>query len=191
MTPSRATITGLLRAWGGGDARAAEVLLPLVYGELKRMAAHYLRGERPDHRLEPAALVHEAYLRLVRHGTVAWRSREHFFGLAARAMREVLIDRARARRRKKRGDGAVRVDFEHVGLLPPQRHAALIALDDALAELARLDPPKAATVELHFFAGFTVRETARLLGCSTATVTRRWRMAKDWLARWVGRPSAR
>lgn len=180
-------MTELLLAWRAGDGAAPEKLLALVYGELKRLAAQQLRGERRDHTLQPTALLHEAYLRLTRGEVVAWQSRDHFFRVAARAMREVLIDHARAHLRKKRGSAPLRVDLESVGLLVSERPAALVALDEALAELARLDAAKAAVVDLHFFGGFSVAETARVLGCSTATVTRHWRLAKAWLAREVGR----
>jgi len=185
MSRRPGTVTELLQMWGAADRAATEKLLSLVYVELKRLAAHRLRGERVDHTLEPTALVHEAFLRLRRSPEIHWQSRGHFYGVAARAMREVLIDHARSHLRKKRGGGAMRVDLDHAGLLVSERPAALLALDCALNELARLDPTKASVVELHFFGGFTVAETARLLGCSTATVSRQWRMAKAWLAREV------
>ncbi len=187
MSASSGAVTDLLLAWGAGDRAATERLLGLVYGELKRLAAHYLRGERPDHTLEPTALVHEAYMRLSRSREISWRSREHFYGVAARAMREVLIDHARAHLSQKRGGGGVKVELERVGLLVSRRPEALIALDEALSELGRLDPLKAAIVELHFFGGFSLVETGRCVSCSTATVTRHWRLAKAWLAREVGR----
>lgn len=187
MNRSAEAVTDLLLAWTGGDRAATERLLSLVYAELKRLAAGQLRGERADHTLEPTALVHEAYLRLSRSHRVSWQNREHFFGVAARAMREVLIDHARAHLSQKRGGGAVRVELEHVGLLLSERPADLIALDEALTELARLDRVKAAVVELHFFGGFSVAETASCLRCSAATVTRHWRLAKVWLAREVSR----
>jgi RNA polymerase sigma factor (TIGR02999 family) len=180
-------ITDLIASWRAGDGAASEKLFARVYGELKRLARRQLRDERPDHTLQPTALVHEAYLRLSRSPAVAWQSREHFFRIAGRAMREVLIDHARTHRRQKRGSGTVRVQLQQVGLLLAEQPAALLALGEALAELSRLDPAKAAVVELHFFGGFSVAETGRILECSSATVTRHWRLAKAWLAREVRR----
>jgi RNA polymerase sigma factor (TIGR02999 family) len=182
MGDAAATVTTLLRAWGGGDHAAFERLTPLVYDELRRRARHYLRGERPHHTLRPTALVHEAYLRLIRLDQVEWQDRAHFFALAARQMRRILVDSARARQNRKRGGGAVRVTFTE-SLLVPRSSPDLIALDEALDLLAGKDERKARVVELRFFGGLTNEEIGAALGISTDTVTRDWQMAKLWLRR--------
>jgi RNA polymerase sigma-70 factor (ECF subfamily) len=175
-------VTTLLRAWRGGDQAAFGRLTPLVYDELRRRARHYLRGERPNHTLTPTALVHEVYLRMVNIAQVDWRDRTHFLALAARQMRRILVDSARARRYQKRGGGALTVTFED-GLAGSTRSPDLIALDDALDALALQDARKARVVELRFFGGLTNEEIAAVLGISTDTVTRDWQMAKLWLRR--------
>lgn len=173
--------TGLLQAWRAGEAAAAEQLLPRVYGELRRVAARQLRAERPDHTLDPSDLVHEAYLRLFGGADIPWQDRVHFFAVAANMMRRLLVDHARKRQRHKRGAGTVHVALERAAEVADPRQPDLLALDDALHDLAAFDPQKATIVELHFFGGLSVAETAAVVGCSTATVTRHWRMAKAWL----------
>jgi RNA polymerase sigma factor (TIGR02999 family) len=159
--------------------------MPLVYRELRRRAASYLRAERPDHTLQPTALVHEAYLRLVDQRSVSWANRSHFFGIAAQLMRRILVDHARRRQAAKRA--AVYRVTATAGDLPSGEHAPeLLALDGALADLEKLDPRQARIVELRFFAGLTVEETAEVTGVSPATVNREWRTARAWLRREIG-----
>lgn len=179
-----ATITRLLRAWNGGDDEALRALMERAYGELRRIAAGYLRHERADHTLEASALVHEAYLRLDRQA-VAWRNRLHFYAIAARLMRRILLDYARRSGYAKRGGGAVRVPLIEAAVPAAPRPALLCALDGALGELAILDPELARIVELRFFVGLTAGEIGALLGLSIATVTRRWRIARGWLYRYL------
>jgi RNA polymerase sigma factor (TIGR02999 family) len=175
-------VTTLLRAWRLGDQEALGRLMPLVYDALHRKARHYLRGERQNHTLTPTALVHEVYLRMANIGRVDWHDRTHFFALAARQIRRVLVDSARAHRYQKRGGGALKVTFEE-GLVVTDRGRDLVALDDALDVLALQDERKARVVELRFFGGLTNEEIAAALGISTDTVTRDWQMAKLWLRR--------
>jgi RNA polymerase sigma factor (TIGR02999 family) len=182
MADSAGAVTTLLRAWRRGDQAAFERLTPLVYDQLRRRARHYLRGERPNHTLRPTALVHEAYLRLVNLDQVDWQDRSHFFALAARQMRRILVDSARARRYHKRGGGAVSVTFDEA-LAVSRRDPDLVALDDALELLAQRDERKVRVVELRFFGGLTNDEIATALGISSDTVTRDWQMAKLWLRR--------
>jgi RNA polymerase sigma factor (TIGR02999 family) len=179
-----ADITALLRDWSGGDHEALERLMPAVYGELKRLAASYLRSERPGHTLQPTALVHEAYLRLQGQRSVAWSNRAHFFGIAARIMRRILVDHARRRGAAKRDAAALRLTL--VDDAAGDRAPELIALDTALTSLERLDPQQARVVELRYFGGLTVEETAEAAGISTATVKREWRTARAWLRREIG-----
>ena len=182
MTEPAAAVTDLLRAWRRGDPAAFDRLTPLVYDELRRRARHYLRGERPDHTLRPTALVHEVFLRLVHLDDIDWQDRAHFFALAARQMRRILVDSARARRYGKRGGGAPNVTFEE-GLAISARAPDLVALDDALELLAAQDERKARVVELRFFGGLANEEIAAALGISSDTVTRDWKMARLWLQR--------
>ena len=175
-------VTTLLRAWRLGDRAAFERLTPLVYDELRRRARFDLRGERPDHTLRPTALVHEVYLRLVNLDQVDWQDRTHFFVLAARQMRRILVDSARARHFKKRGGGAFNVTFDEE-LAVSERASDLVALDEALELLAATDERKARVVELRFFGGLKNEEIAAALDISTDTVTRDWQMAKLWLRR--------
>ena len=182
MAEAASAITTLLRAWRRGDQAAFERLTPLVYDQLRRRARHYLRGERPNHTLRPTALVHEAYLRLVNLDQVDWQDRSHFFALAARQMRRILVDSARARRYQKRGGGAVSVTFDEA-LAVSRRDPDLVALVDALELLAQQDERKVRVVELRFFGGLTNDEIAAALGISSDTVTRDWQMAKLWLRR--------
>lgn len=172
----------LLRAWSGGDSKALDKLTPIVYDELRRLARHYLRGERPDHSLQTTALVHEAYLRLVDHTRMEWQDRAHFFAVSARVMRRILVDHAR-RRNAKRGRGLRRVALEEATMVGGERPTDLAALDDALTSLAERDPRKAQVVEMRFFGGLSVDESAEVLGVSSVTVMREWRTAKAWLYR--------
>lgn len=179
-----ANITQLLHDWGEGDDRAFDELLPLIYSELHRRAAIYLRHERQNHTLQPTALVHEAYLKLVDQSNVRWENRMHFFAVAARAMREILIDHAKSRKREKRGGGAENLPLEEALLAAAeQSDVDLIALDEALTRLGEIDPQQVRIVELRYFCGLNLDETAETLGISRATVARDWTMAKAWLHR--------
>lgn len=174
-------VTRLLERWSGGDERALEELWPLVYRELRRLAAHYLRGERKDHTLQPTALVHEAYLRVLDMRHIDWQNRAHFIGLAAQMMRRVLVDHARARDAGKRGGGARPVSLSEADTLMPAINPDLLALGEALDRLEEAYPEKGRVVELRFFGGLSIEETAKVLGVSTPTVERDWRFAKAWL----------
>jgi len=178
-------VTGLLRRWSEGDPQALESLMPLVYEELRRLAASYLRSERPGHTLQPTALVHEAYLRMVGQKNVLWQNRGHFFGIAAQMMRRILIDDARRRSAAKRDGGPLRVDLDVLenGEASVDRAAELLALDSALERLETLDPRQGQIVELRFYGGLTVEEAAEVIGISTATVKREFRIARAWLRR--------
>ena len=184
--PARGEVTALLHDWSGGDRRALERLMPLVYDELRRLAASYLRSERRDHTLQPTALVHEAYLRLVDQRSTDWRNRAHSFGIAAQMMRRILVDHARRRLAAKRSGVAAPVSTESVDAGAPDRSTEVLALDRALEKLERLDPTQARVVELRFFAGLTVEETAEVAKVSPATVKREWRTARAWLRREIG-----
>jgi len=176
-------VSTLLHAWGRGDLHARDDLLPLVYRELRRQAVRYLQRERVDHTLQPTALVHEAYLRLVGQERVAWQNRAQFFGVAAQMMRRILVDHARTRRAAKRPDRALRVTLnDHVAAVAP-RDCELLLLDQALAELMLLDPRHAQIVELRYFGGLSEQEVAAVLSLSRSTVTREWQSAKAWLYR--------
>lgn len=174
-------ITSLLMAWRGGDEDALTELMPQVYHKLREIAGFLVRGERTDHTLETTALVHEAFLRLVDIERISWRDRAHFFAMCARIMRRVLVDHARHHCREKRGGGAQRVEGSELGRLPSERAPRLVALDEALRELAERDEEKARIVELRFFGGLDREEIAEVLDISSATVTRRWRSARAWL----------
>jgi RNA polymerase sigma factor (TIGR02999 family) len=182
--PSETGVTGLLLRWSQGDAEALERLLPLVYDECRRIAARQLRGERREHTLGPTALVHELYLKLVDQRRVSWKNRAQFFGVAAQLMRRILVDYARARHAQKRDGSRTLISLD--GALEPQeesRVADVLAIDEALDRLAERDPDQQRIVELRFFAGLTVEETAHVLGRSPRTVKREWRLAKAWLFR--------
>lgn len=183
-------ITGLLVAWRGGDGDALAELMPRVYRRLKQIAGHLVRRERQSRALDTTALVHEAYLRLVDLERIGWRDRVHFFAMCARIMRRVLVDHARHRGREKRGGGAHRVDTAELGRLSSERAPELVALDDALGELAQIDAQMAKIVELRFFGGLDREEIAEVIGVSSATVTRRWRTARAWLIRYLNRESS-
>jgi RNA polymerase sigma factor (TIGR02999 family) len=176
-------ITRQLIAWSNGDEAALEKLIPAVYQELRRMADHYLRGENAGHSLQPTALVHEAYLRLIDQTKVEWHNRAHFFGVAAQMMRRILIDHAKAKYRVKRGGAAVKVALDENANFTHERASELLALDDALQALAALDQRKSQIVELRYFGGLTIEETAQVLGISDKTVMRDWSLAKAWLYR--------
>jgi RNA polymerase sigma factor (TIGR02999 family) len=186
MTGSR-SVTALLAKWGRGDHAALDELLPLVYTELHRMAARQLRRERPNHTLQPTALVHEAYLRLVDQRQVDWEGRAHFYGVAAQVMRRILVDHARRHAAAKRGDGLPGVALDELAdAAAPADNPSVIALDDALQRLQVVDADLARIVELRAFAGLTIEEAARVLGVSAATAKREWRAARAWLAGELG-----
>jgi len=181
MASSPQGVTQLLLAWNQGDQAALDQLLPVVYDELRRLARSYLRRERPDHTLQATALVHEAYLRLIDQHSVTWQNRAHFFGIAAQMMRRILINHAESRHAAKRGGTADKLSLDEAISFGGEREVDLIALDDALKGLEKLDPQKSRLVELRFFGGLTIEETAEILGVSRATVERDWRTAKAWL----------
>jgi RNA polymerase sigma factor (TIGR02999 family) len=176
-------VTELLRAWGAGDAEASEALLPLVYAELRRQARRALRREGEGHTLQATALVHEAWLRLDGQHDARWESRTQFLAVAAQMMRRVLVDHARTRRARKRGGGATQVSLGDANQVAAPDNVDVLALDDALARLATLDPRKARLVELRYFAGLSIPEAAAVLGISPATVGREWVVARMWLRR--------
>src|SRR6266545_5846749 len=179
--------TELLRAWSQGDGSALDRLVPLVYEELHRLARRYMRQERPDHTLQATSLVNEAYLRLIDVNRVEWRDRAHFLAVAAQVMRRILVEFARNRHRQKRGGGAVHVSLDDVQELPDSRERDLVALSDALSGLATFDARMSQVVELRFFGGLTVDETADVLNVSPETVMRDWKTAKAWLLREIRR----
>jgi RNA polymerase sigma factor (TIGR02999 family) len=187
--PDPVDITGLLKAWGRGDQRALDQLTPLVYAQLRVQARRYMRNERSAMTLQSTALVHETYLRLVNTHDVDWHDRAHFFALSAQIMRRILLDAARARAAVKRGGGAVRaehssaVDLDQIPTDDSSGAKSLCALDDALESLTQIDPRRAKVIELRFFGGLSVEETAEVLQVSPQTVMRDWRLARAWLAR--------
>lgn len=189
MPDERREATVLLRAWRGGDRNALDRLLPLVYDELSGLARRALRSERSDHTLQTRALVHEAYLRLV-DADISFQDRAHFLAVAARTMRRILVDHARARLRDKRGGGAARIDLDRVDLPAPGGQMEILDLHEALERLAGFDARKSAIVELHFFGGLSYDETAEAVGVSAATVDRELRLAKAWLKVELGQPSS-
>ncbi|HVD06331.1 MAG TPA: sigma-70 family RNA polymerase sigma factor [Gemmatimonadaceae bacterium] len=175
-------VTALLARWSRGDSDALDALMPIIYAECRRIAARQLALERRDHSLDPTALVHELYLRLVDQRRASWENRAQFFGVAARLMRRVLVDHARARHAEKRGGDAVFVSLDAAADTPDDSHVAdVLAIDEALERLAAHDPEQVQIVELRYFAGLTVEETARVVGRSSRTVKREWRLAKAWL----------
>lgn len=191
MTDGSRDTTQLLKDWSAGDGDALKELMDRVYLELRVMAGAQMRDERGDHTLQPTALVHEAFLRLVRQNRTDWRSRAQFFDVASRMMRRVLVDHARRRRRVKRGGLAVRVELTPASGRVDTHCEDVLALDEALRRLRELDRRQSRIAELHFFAGLSVSETAEVLGCSEATVSRDRRMARMWLARELGRGKGR
>ena len=176
--------TGLLRAWGAGDPAALEQLIPLVHDELRQLARRYMGRERAGHTLQPTALVNEAYLRLVDYRRMRWENRAHFFAVSAQLMRRILVDHAR-RRNVKRGGGIRHFSLEDVAVVDARRTDDMVALDDALEALGRIDARKMRVVELRFFGGLTVEETAEVLNVSTVTVMRDWNTARAWLYRHI------
>jgi RNA polymerase sigma factor (TIGR02999 family) len=183
MTAKTAEVTRLLKAWGAGDQAALDRLTPLVYGELHRIAGQCMRGENPGNSLQATALVNEVYLRLVDVTSVGWQDRAHFFAIAAQTMRRILVDAARARGSAKRGGGMPRLNLNESIDAAPERDHQILALDDAMDALAEFDPRKAKVVELRFFAGLSVEETAEVLKISPQSVMRDWKLARAWLLR--------
>jgi len=190
-TPNLHEVSRLLLAWSEGDKAAMDQLMPLVYGELRRLAKHHMRRERAGHTLQTTALIHEAYLRLIDASQVRLENRRHFFAAASRLMRQVLVDLARERGSHKRGGGAEQVSLDEALMVSEQRDEGLLALDEALLALAELDARKSQVVELRFFGGLSVEETAEALDVSVETVHRDWRLARSWLLRKLrgGRPN--
>jgi RNA polymerase sigma factor (TIGR02999 family) len=186
VTPSSHNITHLLNEWRAGDQQALDELTPLVYEELRNRAARYLRRERPGHTLQTTALIHEAYLRLVDARDVHWQSRAHFFAIAANLMRRILVDHARRRDAGKRGGLQVRLPLDDALAAADETDVDLLAVDEALDRLVAFDPQQARVVELRFFSGLTVDETAAVLGVSPKTVKRDWSVARAWLRREIG-----
>ena len=183
MPESPDQVTDLLMAWSAGDESALGRLVPIVEAELHRLARHYMRRERGGQTLQTTALVDEAYMRLAGARAVRWQDRAHFFAVAARMMRRILVDAARARRNRKRGGGAVRVSLSKVALASPERGPDLLALDEALERLAALNERQSRVVELRYFGGLTEEETAEVLGVTARTVQHDWRLARAWLCR--------
>jgi RNA polymerase sigma-70 factor (ECF subfamily) len=181
MNSERSEVTELLQQWGSGRQDALDRLLPLIYAELRKLASSYLRRERHDHTLQATALVHEAFLKLVDQRAVRWQNRAHFFGIAAQAMRRILIDSARAHAAGKRGDGERPLSLDEALVLTNEPNVDLLALDEVLTRLAAFDPQQSRVVELRFFGGLTMEETAEVLHISPATVGREWTLAKAWL----------
>ena len=191
VTPaSTGDITRLLEAWGAGDDQALQRLTPLVYAELHRLAHHYMAAEQSGQLLQTTALVHEVYLRLIDVENVDWQNRAHFYGLCARLMRRILIDFARSRNYQKRGGRIPHVELEEAATVTAVVGSEVLAVDDALKQLAALDARKSEVVELRFFGGLTVEETAAALHVSSETVMRDWKMAKAWLLRELSRETA-
>jgi RNA polymerase sigma factor (TIGR02999 family) len=181
-TPPCGEVSGLLRAWGGGDRGALDRLTPIVYEELRRLARLYMKRERPGHSLQATALVNEAYMRLVDYKGMRWQNRAHFFAVSAQLMRRILVDHAR-RHNLKRGGGVQHVSLDETAVVDGDRAADLVALDDAMDAMARLDARKVQVVEMRFFGGLSVEETAEVLKVSPVTVMRDWSTAKAWLYR--------
>ena len=190
MPGSSSQVTELLVRWRGGDRQALDSLLPLVYDELRRIARHYLQGERPGHTLQSTALVNEAYVRMVAQDFPQWQNRAHFFGVAAQLMRQILVDHARSHRASKRGGDVYKVSLDEAGDQPQATDIDIVALDDALKNLAEMDPQQCKVVELKFFAGLSIEDTAEVLGISASTVKRDWITARAWLYRELDRSSA-
>jgi RNA polymerase sigma-70 factor (ECF subfamily) len=187
MNPAPLTISQLLVEWSEGDRAALDRLMPLVYDELRRLARSYLRRERPDHTLQATALVHEAYMRLIDQHSVSWQNRAHFFGIASQMMRRILVNHALARATAKRGGHAEKLALDEAIVVDGERQIDLVVLDDALKELEAADARQCRIVELRFFGGLSIEETAELLKLSPATVKREWNTAKLWLRRRIAR----
>ncbi|MGH9843311.1 MAG: sigma-70 family RNA polymerase sigma factor [Blastocatellia bacterium] len=187
MDSSTHEVTQWLVEWSNGDKAALDKLMPLVYGELRQMARRHMSRQSPGHTLQTTALINEAFIKLVGQEEKHWQNRSHFFGVAAQAMRHILVDYARSKQYAKRGGGAQQVSLDEAMAVTDERVAELIALDDALNELAKLDPRKSRVVELRYFAGLSVEETSEVLKVSAVTVMRDWSMAKAWLRRELSR----
>ena len=185
--PSAENVTKMLRDWRNGDQEALEQLIPVVYDELHRQAARYLRREHPGHILQTTALIHEAYLRLINQQNIEWQNRAHFYAIAARLMRQILVDHARRRQATKRGGSDIKVPLEEAMVISPGENVDLVALDEALTRLAAIDPQQSRIVELRYFSGLSVEETAEVLGVSSRTVNRDWNVAKAWLRQQIAR----
>ncbi len=183
-------VTDLLALWQSGDRQALDVLMPLVYEELRHLARHYLSMERPDHTLQSTALVHEAFVRLVGQKPPEWKSRKHFYGVAARLMRQILVDHARSHRAEKRGGHALKLGLNEGLAGKEPKGLDILALDDALNQLAQLNPQHSQIVELRFFSGLSIDDTSEVLGISPATVKRNWTTARAWLFREMNRSDA-
>jgi len=181
MTQNPHEVTQLLIAWSNGDKAALNKLMPLIYDELRQLARHYMSRERAGHTLQTTALVNEAYVRLVNRKGVHWQNRAHFFAIAAQLMRSILVDHARSHAYAKRGGGARKIALDDAMVISQQRAAEVVALDDALKRLAEIDPLQSRLVEMKFFGGLTIEETAEVLGLSPATIKREWSTAKAWL----------
>ena len=183
MTSSLKSVTQLLIEWREGDETALDRLIPLVYDEMRRLARYYMHRERREHTLQTTALINEAYIRLVDHKGIRWQNRAHFYAVAAQAMRRILVDHARARQYAKRGGGAHLVELDEAAAVAHEQAAEMVALDEALTDLAAVDPRQSKVVELRYFGGMSVEETAEVLEVSAVTVMRDWRAAKAWLLR--------
>ncbi|HEX2523695.1 MAG TPA: sigma-70 family RNA polymerase sigma factor [Terriglobia bacterium] len=190
-SPPSQDVTELLRAWSDGDKGALERLVPLVHKELHRLARHYMAGERPGHTLQVTALVNEAYLRLIDASQMQWQNRAHFFGVAAQLMRQILVDFARSRQSQKRGGEVIQVPFNEALVVSEGREANLVALDDALKDLAEIDPRRSQLVELRFFGGLSVQETAEVMKTSPRTILREWSLAQAWLYRELSKATSK
>lgn len=190
MSNGSVDVTEMLLAYGEGNREALDTLLPCVYDELRRIAARYLAHERPDHTLQPTALVHETYLRLINQHSVNWRNRAQFYGVAANIMRRILVNHAEAKRADKRRAGDVRVPLQEETALVDQLDIDLLALDEALKKLGAFDTEKVRLVEMKFFAGMTIEEIATVTGKSTATVEREWAFTRGWLFKLLGKRNA-
>lgn len=180
-TPAPEEMSQLLRDWSNGDQSALDKVMPVVYEELRRLAHHYMRRERPGHTLQTTALVNEAYMRLADYKKMRWQSRAHFFAVAAQVMRRILVEQARSKNFAKRGGGAEKISLDETAVISAGRSAEVVAVDEALTELESWDPRKGKIVELRFFGGLSIEETAQVLKVSPTTVQREWRSAKAWL----------
>ncbi len=187
---SSSSVTQLLGRWRNGDRQALDSLIPLVYKELRRIAQHYLRNERPGHTLQSTALVHEAYVRMIQQDLPDWQNRAHFFAVAAQLMRQILVDHARAYRADKRGGGVCNVALDEAEEDALQVDVDILALDDALKTLSAMDPQQGEVVELRFFGGLSIEDTAEVLGISSSTVKRDWITARAWLHRELDRSAS-
>ncbi len=181
MSSANDEVTQLLLEWGDGDQQAQEKLLPLIYNELHRLAHNFLHHERPGHTLQTTALVHEAYLKLIGQRDVHWQNRAHFFAISAQAMRRILIDSARRHAAVKRGSAGEKLSLDEAAVISVEPDGTLLALDEALNKLAEIDPQQSRIIELRYFGGLTIEETAKVINLSPATIKREWAMARAWL----------